>query len=179
MKIALDYRSSVFLLIYFIALSAFYIWPVRAGELDTVSRGRELLQLGRCSEAWEILWPLAMAGDSKASSMILSALYANLLPPVIDESTENYQKLNAFFAVTSIPYSSGSQDFNEYRLVWLSFIWPEKDPNRMACVALSPPAECMGIAFANGYAPNAQQVALEIQNAEKHGVSASCKGDQY
>jgi hypothetical protein len=179
MMIALRYRSNFSLLISLIALSVFYTWPVRAGEPDTVSLGRELLQLGECVEAWEVLWPLAMAGNSEASSVVLSALYATLLPPVIDESIENYRKLNAFFAVTSIPFASGSQDFFEYRLVWLNYIWPENDPNRLGCVALFPPAECMGIAFDNGYAPSAQQVALEIQNAEKHGASASCKGDQY
>ena len=179
MIIALRYISNFSLLISLVALSVFYAWPVRAGEQDIVSRGRELLQLGECVEAWEVLWPLAIAGNSEASSVVLSALYATLLPPVIDERIENYRKLNAFFAVTSIPFASGSLDFYEYRLVWLNYIWPQKDPNRVACVALSPPAECMGIAFDNGYAPTAQQVALEIQIAEKHGVSASCKGDQY
>lgn len=154
-------------------------WPVFAEESDLISNAKSLLDSNECAEAWKILWTLTLTGDDEASAVILGALYVTLTPPMKSQTDENLHRANAFFAVSSIPFTAGDSDFNQYRLTWLDHIWPRNDPDRLSCVSPAPPAKCMGLAFARGYAPRLEYYSADISSAEVAGISASCRKDQY
>lgn len=175
----LDIGSKITAGLSLIATSILCAQPLLAEESEGVTNGKELLISGKCSEAWEILWPLTMGGNAEASSVILSAMYTTLTPPMKFQTDDSFRKANAFFTVASIPFTKGHQEFNEYRLTWLDYIWPLNDPDRLTCVSLIPPAECMGIAFDHGYAPSVRDFSFDIDSAEIAGISAQCREDQY
>lgn len=133
----------------------------------------------KCDMAWETLWPLASHGNAEASAVILSALYVTLTPPMKVATDDGFRRANAFFAVSSIPYTSGDADFSEYRSVMLDYVWPLNDPDRLTCVSKNPPAKCMELAFERGFAPSAQSYASDVNDAEIAGISAYCREDQY
>lgn len=152
---------------------------LQAETNNAIDDAKEYMLSAKCDMAWEALWPLASRGNAEASAVILSALYVTLTPPMKAATDDGFRRANAFFAVSSIPYTSDDEDFSEYRSVVLDYIWPSNDPDRLTCVSKNPPAKCMELAFERGFAPSAQSYASDVNDAEIAGISAYCREDQY